>query len=617
MTFQYDSEEYVQNLMQYAALDETEFSPKEGKEEVIGKLKEISQKKKALADRQNRILLEYIERFEKGGEKLDADAAEKLHAFLKNIMDPEARYCMDAAIGLRLCRLLYAYYHTAADMEKTVYVIRCGATCEMMLSLELEDHDFLQFPQLCEEYFPAFEQLSADAQIWLMNAYSFRYVVKTTEGMRSVPALFPVIRKKIEFCKGLAKNQEYAAKCYFQLFINFVGILILMFRQDAENKKHGKEQVYHLDIEHYRDLMEDILKVIMEGKERFPLPPMGLVAVENHLLSLRYYLGELSFERFLDSLEELGRSDESAGAGGVLLISASAFYLDYLYSCSPYSAEEDAALARKKIDEVMPKILEIKRQKQVQFASIVLIFLNATSRFSSFSDFYDIVLAFTVYADKALYVHTVMVKEICHLLLTKTLKEKPEFLAGVCNYAPNDIKGHEEALLALMDKCAMCHDIGKHFLIEIVSNSSRRLTDDEFDMIKTHPKNFETVYENRLDETAELKCIRDCALLHHRWHNGEGGYPELPQTENRPFVDILAIADSLDAATDFIGRPYGKGKTLDDLIGEFLEMGGTRYSREVAEILNEPEVKAAVLDVITRRREEVNYQIYALGSIEK
>ena len=119
-----------------------------------------------------------------------------------------------------------------------------------------------------------------------------------------------------------------------------------------------------------------------------------------------------------------------------------------------------------------------------------------------------------------------------------------------------------------------------------------------------------------MEETEELKCIRDCALLHHRWHNGQGGYPDIPTTKNMPFADILAIADSLDAATDSIGRPYGIGKTLDDLIGEFLEMGGTRYSREVAEVLAKPDVRDAVNEIITKRREEVNYRIYAFNEIE-
>ena len=81
-------------------------------------------------------------------------------------------------------------------------------------------------------------------------------------------------------------------------------------------------------------------------------------------------------------------------------------------------------------------------------------------------------------------------------------------------------------------------------------------------------------------------------------------------------MDILSIADSLDAATDYIGRPYGTGKTLDDLIAEFIDMGGTRYSLEVAELLKKPEIHDAVSKIITDRRGEVNYKIYAFNEIE-
>ncbi len=45
-------------------------------------------------------------------------------------------------------------------------------------------------------------------------------------------------------------------------------------------------------------------------------------------------------------------------------------------------------------------------------------------------------------------------------------------------------------------------------------------------------------------------------------------------------------------------------------------MGGTRYSREVTEILAKPFVRDEVEKIITERREEVNYKIYAFNEIE-
>lgn len=54
-------------------------------------------------------------------------------------------------------------------------------------------------------------------------------------------------------------------------------------------------------------------------------------------------------------------------------------------------------------------------------------------------------------------------------------------------------------------------------------------------------------------------------------------------------------------------------RALEELIAEFNEMSGTRYAREVTEVLSEPDVREAVREIITAQREEVNYQIYAFN----
>ena len=148
--------------------------------------------------------------------------------------------------------------------------------------------------------------------------------------------------------------------------------------------------------------------------------------------------------------------------------------------------------------------------------------------------------------------------------------EKTDFQRGTrwISFGSCHITSYFKAVACLLSVCAG-HNIGKYFCIDIVSNSSRRLTDDEFEIIKHHPLNFSAIYQGEM--TPEFECIRDCALLHHRWFNEAGGYPREKHTANKPFVNILTIADCIDAATDNIGRPYGMGKTLEDLIQEFDE----------------------------------------------
>ena len=168
---------------------------------------------------------------------------------------------------------------------------------------------------------------------------------------------------------------------------------------------------------------------------------------------------------------------------------------------------------------------------------------------------------------------------------------------------------------ALLDDCCMYHDLGKFWMIDLTENSLRRLTDDEFKIIKEHPQRFEDVYAHLDEDDERFMCIHDCALTHHLWHDGTRGYPNVPQTKNRPFADILAVADSIDAATDFLGRPYNSGKTIDQLIEEFRAGAGTHYGPAACDALSVPEVRDKLEYLITEGRREIYYRIYAYNKL--
>ena len=138
----------------------------------------------------------------------------------------------------------------------------------------------------------------------------------------------------------------------------------------------------------------------------------------------------------------------------------------------------------------------------------------------------------------------------------------------------------------------------------------RRLSDDEFRLIRSHPGAYEDIDENWALRDERRRCIHDCALTHHLWHDGSRGYPAVPQTKNRPFADILAIADSLDAATDFLGRPYISSKAIERLIAEFQAGAGTHYGPEAVAALSAPAVRDRLQHLITEGRQEIYCRIY-------
>ena len=208
-----------------------------------------------------------------------------------------------------------------------------------------------------------------------------------------------------------------------------------------------------------------------------------------------------------------------------------------------------------------------------------------------------------------------MVRDMSRAIFDHMIEATPEVFDGVAGKDAAYIRDHREEMKKLLDECCLFHDIGKFFILDIVENSMRRLTDDEFGLIKQHPGHFTDIYQIIDDRDERVLCIRDCALTHHLWHDGTRGYPNVPQTKNRPFADILAIADSIDAATDFLGRPYNSGKNIDQLIAEFQAEAGTHYGPEACAALSVPAVRDRLEYLITEGRREVYYRIYAFNKL--
>lgn len=102
--------------------------------------------------------------------------------------------------------------------------------------------------------------------------------------------------------------------------------------------------------------------------------------------------------------------------------------------------------------------------------------------------------------------------------------------------------------LELMDLAlaGMLHDIGKSRIPIDIINKPARLTTDEFDIIKTHPR---AGYEI-LCETKEVNFdVLFGVLEHHEWIDGNG-YPNGSAGKKiHEFARIVAVADVFDAMT--------------------------------------------------------------------
>lgn len=158
-------------------------------------------------------------------------------------------------------------------------------------------------------------------------------------------------------------------------------------------------------------------------------------------------------------------------------------------------------------------------------------------------------------------------------------------------------------------ECGLYHDVGKSYVFMYIGNNYRRLLDEEFTCIQWH-----TVFGY------ELLCnvggkddLAPAALYHHTFYDGHGGYPKnYPPcpADIKPIVDALTVADSLDAATDNIGRCYTMAKPVDTLLGEFHAQRGTRYAPEVVALLDDEDFCRDLKETLDETRKSVYLEVY-------
>ena len=85
--------------------------------------------------------------------------------------------------------------------------------------------------------------------------------------------------------------------------------------------------------------------------------------------------------------------------------------------------------------------------------------------------------------------------------------------------------------------------------------------------------------------------------------------PPCPQNI-KGIVDVLTVADSLDAATDNIGRCYNRAKPLRTLVGELQAQSGTRYAPDVVALFRDETFCEALAQKMDAERKKIYLHVY-------
>lgn len=113
--------------------------------------------------------------------------------------------------------------------------------------------------------------------------------------------------------------------------------------------------------------------------------------------------------------------------------------------------------------------------------------------------------------------------------------------------------------------CAYLHDIGKMFIPQNILNKPGKLTDNEFDIMKTHT----TLGYDMCMKDIKLRPYADGPLYHHEALNGSG-YPQGLTKKEIPYVaQIIRVADEYDAIVT--KRQYTTHVNISETLKELIE----------------------------------------------
>lgn len=137
--------------------------------------------------------------------------------------------------------------------------------------------------------------------------------------------------------------------------------------------------------------------------------------------------------------------------------------------------------------------------------------------------------------------------------------------------------GYDDETVHKHYRIALLHDIGKIGVPSSVLNKSGKLTDQEFEIIKSHTiKGYEA-----LKDISIMPELSTGAQAHHERPDGKG-YPNHLRGEEIPRVaQIIAVADCFDAM--YSNRPYRKRMNFEKVVSIIKEVSGTQLTNDVVD----------------------------------
>ena len=153
-----------------------------------------------------------------------------------------------------------------------------------------------------------------------------------------------------------------------------------------------------------------------------------------------------------------------------------------------------------------------------------------------------------------------------------------------------------------LELLSLLHDIGKIGIPEYILDKPAKLSNEEWEIIKTHPE----IGYRIAKSTPALEHIAEYILAHHEKFDGTG-YPDGLKAQEIPYLGrIINVVDSFDVMTH--SRSYKKASDLSYAISELNACSGTQF---------DPEIVSTFLKMIEEEGLPVRLEISAVMDNQK
>ena len=161
---------------------------------------------------------------------------------------------------------------------------------------------------------------------------------------------------------------------------------------------------------------------------------------------------------------------------------------------------------------------------------------------------------------------------------------------------------NEEIVMAGLG--GLLHDIGKIKISTDIINKPEKLSEEEFNIIKTHPAfGFELLNENPCEcQGVDFNVIKRVVHEHHENFNGTGYPKKLSGSDIHLFARVTAIADFFDAITT--KRTYHEVLTTEDAIAVMAKTVGKKLDPQLFEVFTKSIKQLVLTGKITKELPE-------------